>query len=86
MEELQRLGATIIVPGHGERADTGLPAVTHEYLTVLRSETKRLAAEGHTADEIITIVTPQLQSRYPDWDTSDMPWRIASGVQTFLSQ
>jgi glyoxylase-like metal-dependent hydrolase (beta-lactamase superfamily II) len=88
IEELQRLGATIVVPGHGAHGDTGLLAVTHEYLTFLRSETKRLAAEGRTAAEIIAIVTPQLQSRYPDWswDTADTPWRIASGVQTFLAQ
>jgi glyoxylase-like metal-dependent hydrolase (beta-lactamase superfamily II) len=88
IEELQRLGATIIVPGHGAHGDAGLLAVTHEYLTGLRLETKRLAAEGRTADEIIALVTPQLQSRYPDWtwDAAETPWRIASGVQTFLAQ
>ncbi len=85
IEELQRLDPRIVVPGHGEHDDTGLLATTHEFLTLLRSETKRLAGEGRSADEIIATLGPQLQTRYPDWDTSE-PWRIATGVQTFLAQ
>lgn len=85
IEELQRLDPRIVVPGHGELGDTGLIATTHEYLTLLRSETKRRAGEGQSADEIIAALGPQLQARYPDWDTSE-PWRIVTGVQTFLAQ
>jgi len=85
MEDLQRLGPRVVVPGHGDLGDTGLLAMTHEYLTLLRAEMKRLATEGRDADEIIEILTPQLHARYPDWDTSE-PWRIATGVQTFLAQ
>jgi len=85
IEGLQRLGAEIVVPGHGDLGDTGLLAVTHAYLTLLRSEVKRLAGEGHDAEEIIATLGPQLAARYPDWDTSE-PWRIATGVQTFLAQ
>ncbi|MBA3946850.1 MAG: MBL fold metallo-hydrolase [Herpetosiphonaceae bacterium] len=83
--ELQRLDLSIVVPGHGEVGDTGLLDVTHEYLTFFRSETKRLAAAGKNADHIVATITPQLHTRYPDWDTSE-PWRIATGVQTFLAQ
>ena len=85
IEELQRLEPNLVVPGHGEVGDTGLLTTTHEYLTLLRSETKRLAAEGHEADAIIRTLAPQLKARYPDWDTSE-PWRVATGVQTFLAQ
>ena len=85
IEELQRLEPNIVVPGHGEVGDTGLLTTTHEYLTLLRSETKRLAAEGHEADAIIRTLEPQLKARYPDWDMSE-PWRVATGVQTFLAQ
>ena len=85
IEELQRLEPNLVVPGHGELGDTGLLTTTHEYLTLLRSETKRLAAEGHEADAIIRTLEPQLKARYPDWDTSE-PWRVATGVQTFLAQ
>lgn len=85
VEELQRLDSRIVVPGHGEVGDTGLLATTHEYLTLLLSETKRLAGEGNNADAIIVVLDRQLRARYPDWDTSE-PWRIVTGVQTFLSQ
>ena len=84
-EELQRLEPNLVVPGHGELGDTELLTTTHEYLTLLRSKTKRLAAEGHEADAIIRTLEPQLKARYPDWDTSE-PWRVATGVQTFLAQ
>jgi glyoxylase-like metal-dependent hydrolase (beta-lactamase superfamily II) len=85
VEELQRLDSSIVVPGHGEVGDTGLLATMHEYLTLLLSETKRLAGEGNNADAIIAALDRQLRTRYPDWDTSE-PWRIVTGVQTFLSQ
>jgi glyoxylase-like metal-dependent hydrolase (beta-lactamase superfamily II) len=85
VEELQRLDSQIVVPGHGEVGDPGLLATTHEYLSLLLSETKRLAAEGNSADAIIAVLDRQLRTRYPDWDTSE-PWRIATGVQTFLAQ
>ncbi len=85
IEELQYLDPQVVVPGHGEVGDTGLLATTHEYLTRLRSETRRLAGNGKDAGAIIGILGPQFQARYPDWDTSE-PWRIATGVQTFLAQ
>ena len=85
IETLQTLNAEVVVPGHGERSGAGLLATTHEYLTLLRSEVKRLAAQGHGEGEIIAVLGPQLQARYPDWDISE-PWRIATGVQTFLAQ
>lgn len=84
IEELQRLDPKVIVPGHGEVGDSGLLATTYEYLVLLSSETKRLAGEGRSAEEIIATLGPQLHTRYPDWDTE--PWRIATGVQTFLAQ
>ena len=85
IEEMQRLDPKIVVPGHGEIGDTGLLATTLEYLTLLGSETKRLASEGNEADQIIAIVASQLAERYPDWDASE-PWRVATAVQTFLAQ
>lgn len=82
IETLQRLDPGIVVPGHGEVGDAGLLATTDEVLKLLRSETKRLAGEGRSADETIGILGPELQARYPDWDTSE-PWRIVTAVQTF---
>ena len=85
IEDLQRLDPKIVVPGHGELGDAGLLATTREYLTLLRSETKRLASEGRDAGASIAAISAEMHARYPDWDTSE-PWRVATGVQTFLAQ
>jgi glyoxylase-like metal-dependent hydrolase (beta-lactamase superfamily II) len=85
VEELTRLDPKIVVPGHGEIGDAGLIATTLEYLNVLSSETKRLAAAGSSTEAIIATLEGQFRTRYSDWDISE-PWRIAIGVQTFLAQ
>lgn len=85
LEELQRFDAKIVVPGHGEVGDAGLIATYHEYLSLLRSETKRLAGEGNDADAIFAILEPELRARYADWDASE-PWRVATGIQAFLAE
>jgi glyoxylase-like metal-dependent hydrolase (beta-lactamase superfamily II) len=83
--ELQRLDPRMVVPGHGEVGDTSLLATTHEYLTLFSAETKRLADEGKDVDAITAALGAEFHTRYPDWDTAE-PWRIATGVQTFLAQ
>jgi glyoxylase-like metal-dependent hydrolase (beta-lactamase superfamily II) len=85
VEELTRLDPRIVIPGHGEVGGADLLATTLDYLTLLSSETKRLAAAGSNAEAIIASLDRQLRARYPDWDTSE-PWRIATGVQTFLAE
>jgi glyoxylase-like metal-dependent hydrolase (beta-lactamase superfamily II) len=83
LEQLEKLDPKLVVPGHGEVGDAGLVTAVREYLTLLRSETKRLAAEGQDADAIIATLEPQLRERYPDWDASE--W-IAFGVRCFLAE
>jgi glyoxylase-like metal-dependent hydrolase (beta-lactamase superfamily II) len=83
LEQLEKLDPKLVVPGHGEVGDAGLVTAVREYLTLLRSETKRLAAEGQDADAIIATLEPQLRERYPDWDASE--W-VAFGVRCFLAE
>ena len=85
VEALMRLDPRVVIPGHGEVGGADLVATTLEYLTLLSSETKRLAAAGDNNEAIIAALDRQLRARYPDWDTSE-PWRIATGVQTFLAE
>jgi glyoxylase-like metal-dependent hydrolase (beta-lactamase superfamily II) len=82
LERLQELAPRTVVPGHGEVGDAGLIAASHEYLTALRSETKRLAAEGADADAIAARLEPELRERY-GWDAPE--W-IAFGVRCFLAE
>jgi glyoxylase-like metal-dependent hydrolase (beta-lactamase superfamily II) len=85
LEELERLAPAVVVPGHGELSDASLIAINRKYLELLRSETARLAAEGNDADTIIGTLIPQLLGQHSDWDPSE-PWRIATGVQSFLAR
>lgn len=84
IEHLQALAPRIVVPGHGDYGDASRLAPTHDFISLMRSETQRLAAEGQTADEITSSLVPQFQQLYPDWDATE-PWRVAMGVQSFLA-
>jgi glyoxylase-like metal-dependent hydrolase (beta-lactamase superfamily II) len=83
LERLQELEAAVVVPGHGEVGGAELVAASREYLTLLRSETKRLAAEGADEEAIVAAFEPRLRERYPAWDAPE--W-IAFGVRCFLAE
>jgi glyoxylase-like metal-dependent hydrolase (beta-lactamase superfamily II) len=83
LKELQDLDPRLVVPGHGELGDATLLGTTREYLSSLRTEARRLAAEGHDADAIVAILEPRLRARYPDWA---QPEWIAFGVRALLAQ
>jgi hypothetical protein len=36
-------------------------------------------------EAIFGILEPQLRARYADWDASE-PWRIATGIQSFVAR
>jgi glyoxylase-like metal-dependent hydrolase (beta-lactamase superfamily II) len=80
LEELERLEPAIVVPGHGEVGDVGLIATVREYLTALRAETQRLAAEGQSVDEIAAALDAEFRGRHPDWE---QPEWIDFGVRSF---
>jgi glyoxylase-like metal-dependent hydrolase (beta-lactamase superfamily II) len=71
LERLEALEPAIVVPGHGEVSDGGLVRAAHEYMTFVRSETARLAGEGHDADAIVAALEPEIRSRYADWDAPE---------------
>ena len=83
LEELERLEPEIVVPGHGEVGDAGLITAARDYLTALRSETQRLAAEGTPVDDIVAALEPVFRQRYPGWGASE--W-IAFGVRCFHAE
>lgn len=85
LKVLEALDPAIVVPGHGELDGAALIATNREYLEHLRSETERLAADGNDTEAITQTLIPQLMSRHDDWDQSE-PWRIATGVQSFMAR
>lgn len=80
LEQLEALEPAIVVPGHGEVGDASLITVAREYLLLLRSETRRLAAEGLGVDDIASSVDASMRALHPDWA---QPEWIAFGVRSF---
>ena len=84
IQELHRLDARIVVPGHGPRGNNSLLALTNEYLRWLRSQTKRLAGEGNDADAIIAELERQIRAHYSDWDAFETG-RVGYEIRSFLA-
>jgi glyoxylase-like metal-dependent hydrolase (beta-lactamase superfamily II) len=82
LEELERLRPAIVVPGHGEVGDAGVIATAREYLLHLRSETRRLAGEGLSEDDVATELDRSLRELHPDWA---QPEWIAFGARCFYA-
>ena len=80
LEQLARLEPRIVVPGHGEVGDVGLITAARECIAALRDETRRLAGQSLSADEIVAELDPVFRSRYPEWG---QPEWIGFGVRCF---
>jgi glyoxylase-like metal-dependent hydrolase (beta-lactamase superfamily II) len=82
LEELERLEPATVVPGHGEVGDAGVIAAAREYLELLRAETRRLADEGASEEEVATQLDESMRALHPDWA---QPEWIASGAKYFYA-
>ena len=82
LEELERLEPAIVVPGHGQVGDAGLIATAREYLTLLRSETRRLADDGASEEEVAQELDRSMRALHPDWA---QPEWIAAGARCFYA-
>jgi glyoxylase-like metal-dependent hydrolase (beta-lactamase superfamily II) len=80
LEQLERLEPAVVVPGHGEVGDVGVIATAREYLEQLRSETRRLAGEGASEDEVAAELDRSMRELHPDWA---QPEWIAFGARHF---
>lgn len=67
LEQLERLGPEVVVPGHGEIGGAEVITTAREYLEQLRDDTRRLAAEGASEDETALELDRSLRKRHPDW-------------------
>ena len=67
LEELERLEPEIVVPGHGAVGGVEVIVAAREYLELLRAETRRLAGDGLTEDEVAAELDRSLRALHPDW-------------------
>ncbi|MGH9650074.1 MAG: MBL fold metallo-hydrolase [Terriglobales bacterium] len=68
LDELEKLAPAKIVPGHGEVGDASLIRDLRQYLVCLRGRVQELDAKGKPLADIITVLTPEVQAKYKDWD------------------
>jgi glyoxylase-like metal-dependent hydrolase (beta-lactamase superfamily II) len=83
LRRLEELGPAVVVPGHGAVGDASVITIAREYHELLRDETLRLAAEGHTEEEVVARLEPEIQARYPDWE---QPEWIGFGIRSFYAR
>lgn len=82
LDQLIALEAEIVVPGHGEVADTSLIRDVRDYLTYIRDEVERLRAGGASADEASATIDKAARDR---WSTWEHPEWIGLAVQAFYA-
>ncbi|WP_079145899.1 MBL fold metallo-hydrolase [Streptomyces lydicus] len=68
LDQLLDLDPAIVVPGHGEVADTSLIRDVRDYLDHVGTETARLRARGATADEAADVIGEDAGSRWSTWE------------------
>ena len=76
LREMEELGASIIVGGHGLPGGPEVLTTFREYLEFTDRRATELRDSGVGEDEIVDTVEAELLARHPDWDNK--PWaRVA---------
>jgi glyoxylase-like metal-dependent hydrolase (beta-lactamase superfamily II) len=83
LDEMERLGAEIIVPGHGEVGGASLIGDVREYLEHVRARVNEAAADGASSDDVKAHLEPEIRSRYETWENEI--W-IAFAIDNFLHE
>jgi glyoxylase-like metal-dependent hydrolase (beta-lactamase superfamily II) len=67
LDQLIALDPAIVVPGHGEVADTVLTREVRDYLDHVRSEAARLRANGASLDDAAATIDRDARTRWSTW-------------------
>lgn len=68
---LEQIGATIVVPGHGEVGGPELIAAFRAYLVDVRDSVAERAGRGEDVEQIAAELQPEVRERYADWDNPE---------------
>lgn len=83
LDRLEPLDPARIVPSHGGIGDASLIANDKAYLLAVQRRTRELKARGKSADDAATIVTQEMQARFPTW--TNLP-RVAAAVKSAFTE
>jgi len=68
---LERIGASIVVPGHGEVGGPELIEAFRSYLIDVRDSVTEHVASGEDVERIAAELGPEVRERYADWDNPE---------------
>jgi glyoxylase-like metal-dependent hydrolase (beta-lactamase superfamily II) len=71
MDTLRGLGATIVVPGHGEVAGPELIDAFRAYLVDVRDAVAERVGRGQDVEQIAAELGPEVRERYASWDNPE---------------
>ncbi|GAA0613656.1 MBL fold metallo-hydrolase [Kutzneria viridogrisea] len=71
LDQFIALSPEIVVPGHGELADTAQIREVRDYLAHVRGEAARLRASGLSADEATATIDKAARTRWATWDNPE---------------
>jgi len=82
LEQLDALHPVTIVPSHGPIGDGSLIGQQRGVLDALQARVRVLRMEGRSADEAATLLTAEMQAKYPGWTG---PNRVGAAVRSFYA-
>ena len=83
LEQMERLDAETVVPGHGEVGDAGLISESRAYLEHVRDRVNETAAGGAGAEDVKAHLEPEIRGRYETWENEI--W-IGFAIDNFLGE
>jgi glyoxylase-like metal-dependent hydrolase (beta-lactamase superfamily II) len=83
LDQLERLGAETVVPGHGEVGGASLIGEVREYLEHVRAAVNDAAAGGASHEDAKARLEPEIRGRYETWENEI--W-IGFAIDNFLAE
>jgi glyoxylase-like metal-dependent hydrolase (beta-lactamase superfamily II) len=83
LDRIEKLKAVKIVPSHGSMGDGTLTGKQRQVLQQLQTRVRDLKAQGKPVEEAVTVISTELQSKYPDWTS---PARLAPAARAAYAE
>jgi metallo-beta-lactamase class B len=80
LAQLTPLGATVVVPAHGDYGTGAMIAEQRAAFAGLRGRVRELKASNTSADDAVKIVTPEFAMQHPDWTATNRVGAIIRGM------
>jgi len=82
LAQLTPLGATVVVPAHGDYGTGAMIAEQREAFAGLRARVRELKAANTSVDDAVRIMTPEFAARHPGWTATNRVGAIIRGMYT----